>query len=106
VHLRLVSEDALADHLPGGQATRQAEQARQNQVTLAVDELAMLALGVPAGRPAPPRAEAAALVARLDQLAAAVEGGLPAPASARGPLALAGYPRTRSAAELLAASLA
>ena len=53
--LRAVSDDALADEL-----TRRS---RRDQVTLAAEELAMLALGVPFDRPAPPPSAARALSA-------------------------------------------
>jgi hypothetical protein len=105
VRLRTLTDDAVADAVLGARET-QAE-----QVTLAVDELAMLALGMPYGRPLPSRAGAEALVDRLDRVAAALQAdpgygprlGL---ASRSGPaLDLPGYPRTQAAAELLASAV-
>jgi hypothetical protein len=52
----------LADQISGSSATR------LDQVTLAIDELAMLALGMPFGRTRPARPAAEALVRRLEPL--------------------------------------
>jgi uncharacterized membrane protein YccC len=101
--LRAVSDDALADEI-----TRRSS---RDQVTLATEELAMLALGVPFERSAPAPSAARALVDRLGLLADAVEsGGRTGPPSAAvaaadpGP-ALPGYPRTVAAVELLESAL-
>jgi hypothetical protein len=71
---------------------------------MAVDELAMLALGVPFGRPPPPGPDAAALVERREDLAAVLQGGPPAPGLPR-VIPLPAYPRTRAAVELLASAV-
>ncbi|GHF40281.1 putative membrane protein YccC [Amycolatopsis bartoniae] len=84
--------------------TQDAFGERWDQVGLAVDELAFLALGVPFGRPHPPRPEAEALLSRLEQLADALSRGTPPPD--RHPPALPGYPRTSAATQLLAGALA
>ena len=99
LHLRAVNDDMLADQITGGQA------APSDQITLAIDELAMLALGVPFGRPAPSRTDAAALVDRLEQVAAALQTGGGLSPGIRGPVLLPGYPRTRAATELLTSAL-
>lgn len=62
LNLRTITEDMLADQIAGSSATR------LDQVTLAIYELAMLALGMPFGRPRPARPAAEALVRRLEQL--------------------------------------
>ena len=98
--LRAVSDDALADEITRRSPT--------DQVTLATEELAMLALGVPFDRPAPPPSAARALLDRLDRLADAVESpGAPGSDSAAGGtrLDLPGYPRTRAAVELLESAI-
>ncbi len=96
--LRTITEDILADHVAGATA------AGPDQVTLAVDELAMLALGLPFGRTRPARPAAEALVGRLEQLAVAVDNGMPPPDAPR-PVELPGYPRTQAATDLLASAL-
>jgi uncharacterized membrane protein YccC len=98
LRLQTLTADALADRLPGTAA------AHPGQAELAIEELALLALGVPFGRPRPPRPEAEELVSRLDQLAVTPAGG-PRPDGLDAPLQLAGYPRTRAATELLASAL-
>jgi uncharacterized membrane protein YccC len=121
LRLRTLTMDARADRIPG------TAMAHPGQTELAVEELAMLALGVPFGRPRPPRPEAEALVTRLEELARRLAGG-PGPEVAGGPgpevaggpgpevaggppgaagrpLQLAGYPQTRAATELLASAL-
>jgi uncharacterized membrane protein YccC len=98
LHLQAISEDARADQIIG------APPAREEQVTLAIDELAILALGVPFGRPRPPQPDAEALVGRLDQFAAALQNGSP-PAAAEHGIELPGYPRTQAAAHLLASAI-
>jgi uncharacterized membrane protein YccC len=98
LRLQTLTADALADRLPGTAA------AHPGQAELAIEELALLALGVPFGRPRPPRPEAAELVSRLEQLAGMLAGG-PRPDGLDAPLQLTGYPRTRSATELLASAL-
>jgi uncharacterized membrane protein YccC len=99
LHLRAVNDDMLADQITGGRA------ALHDQVTLAIDELAMLALGVPFDRPAPSRTAAAALVGRLEQAAVALHTGGDLSPGIRGPVLLPGYPRTRAATELLTSAL-
>jgi uncharacterized membrane protein YccC len=97
--LRTIADDAAADQVMRAPAQCGA------QVTLAIDELAVLALGVPYGRPPPRRRDATALVERLEDLAAALEGGRPPPDTSAG-LELPAYPRTRAAANLLASAIA
>jgi hypothetical protein len=110
LRLRNLTMDARADRIPGTAV------AHPGQTELAVEELAMLALGVPFGRPRPPRPEAEALVGRLGELAGRVTGGVAGEpvgelaggagsGGADGSLQLAGYPRTRAATELLASAL-
>jgi hypothetical protein len=96
--LRTITGDVRADQITGAPATR------QDQVTLAVDELAMLALGMPFGRPRPDRTAAEALTGRLERLAAALQSALP-PSDAHRPVELPGYPRTQAATELLACAI-
>ena len=98
LNLRTITEDMLADQVAGPSATR------LNPVTLAIDELAMLALGMPFGRERPARPAAEALVRRLEQLAGAVENRMPPPDPHR-PVELPGYPRTQAATELLASAI-
>ncbi|HEX4291197.1 MAG TPA: hypothetical protein VH021_19890, partial [Trebonia sp.] len=103
IRLRAVSDDALADEITHRSPT--------DQVTLATEELAMLALGVPFERPAPPPSAGQALLDRLDRLADAVESpgtsGTSGPdgAAVRTRLDLPGYPRTRAAVELLESAI-
>jgi uncharacterized membrane protein YccC len=106
LRLRNLTMDARADRIPG------TAMAHPGQIELAVEELAMLALGVPFDRPRPPRPEADALVRKLKELAGRLTGapagtpaGGPGSMAADGPLQLAGYPRTRAATELLASAL-
>jgi hypothetical protein len=96
--LRTITEDMLADQVIGAPATR------REQVTLAIEELAMLALGIPFSRRRPSRTDAEALVGRLEQLAGALGRGLPAPDADPAP-ELPDYPRTRAATELLALAI-
>jgi uncharacterized membrane protein YccC len=98
LHLQAISEDARADQIIG------APPARQEQVTLAIDELAILALGVPFGRSRPPQPDVEALVGRLGQFAAALQNGSPPPRADHG-IKLPGYPRTQAAAHLLASAI-
>jgi uncharacterized membrane protein YccC len=98
LRLQTLTADALADRLPGTAV------AHPGPAELAIEELALLALGVPFGRPRPPRPEAEELVSRLEQLAVTLAGG-PRPDGLDAPLQLAGYPRTRAATELLASAL-
>jgi hypothetical protein len=125
--LRTVSDDAPADEI-----TRRSS---RDQVTMATEELAMLALGVPFDRPPPPPSAAQEVVDRLDRLAEAVEsggttspGGRTGQTSPSGPASpseatsptdhtrprgaadntmpdLPGYPRTRAALELLESAI-
>jgi uncharacterized membrane protein YccC len=92
--------------VPGAQigAALGARRRRPGQVALAVDQLGMLALGLPFGRVQPPQADAEAVVARLDELAGAIESGTPLRRQPR-TLPLPGYPRLRAATGLLAAGL-
>jgi uncharacterized membrane protein YccC len=114
LRLRTLTMDARSDRIPGTAV------AHADQAGLAVEELAMLALGVPFERPRPPRTEAEGLVRRLEELVdrlaggpggGAVQAGAGAGAAGRrfegggGALRLAGYPRTQAATELLAAAL-
>jgi uncharacterized membrane protein YccC len=99
LRMRTLTDDARADALFGPRDTS------AEQVTLAVDELAMLALGIPFGRPRPPRDRAAALITRLDELAAALGNGEPAPDNPVIALDLPQHPRTVAAAQLLAAAM-
>jgi hypothetical protein len=108
LRLRNLTTDARADRIPGTAV------AHPGQTELAVEELAMLALGVPFDRPRPPRPEAEALAGRLEELAGRLTGGAGSGAGAAGgtgagaadgALQLAGYPRTRAATELLASAL-
>ncbi|MGH3149743.1 MAG: hypothetical protein ACRDOB_03300 [Streptosporangiaceae bacterium] len=99
LNLRTIAEDMLADQVVGSSATP------LDQVTLAIDELAMLALGMPFGRERPARPAAEALVRRLEQLAGAVENRMPPPDPHRS-VELPGYPRTQAATDLLATSIA
>jgi len=97
--MRTVTEDAAADAVLG------PREAKQEQISLAVDELAMLALGVPFDRPRPARAEVGALLARLDRLAAMLGDGS-APVRGLPPVTgLPDYPRTRAATELLTSAV-
>ena len=98
LNLRTIAEDMLADQITGSSAPR------LDQVTLAIDELAMLALGMPFGRTRPARPAAEALVTRLEQLARAVDNRKPPPDAHR-PVELPGYPRTQAATELLASAI-
>jgi len=89
--LHNVADDALADHV------RRGATSGRDQITVAIDQLAMLALSVPFERPHPPRDSAETLVAQLEKLADALHSGpLPAPMAP-----VPGYPRTTAAAELL-----
>jgi hypothetical protein len=88
----------LADQVPGSPANR------QDQASLAIDELAMMALAVPSGRPRPAQPDTEALAERLEQLAAALQTGRP-PQAARRTIQLPGYPRIRAATELLASAI-
>lgn len=99
IRLRAVSDDALADEITRRSAA--------DQVTLATEELAMLALGVPFERPPPPPSAARAVLDRLDRLADAVESrGAPGAGGAgERRLNLPGYPRTRAAVELLESAI-
>jgi uncharacterized membrane protein YccC len=100
--MRTLTDDAVADAVLGPRETR------AEQISLAIDELAVLGLGIPFGRPPPAPEQASALVGRLDQLARTLaEGSAPGEAQAKaGPVDLPAYPRTRAATELLAAAIA
>jgi len=98
LNLRTITEDMLADQVAGSPVTR------LDQVTVAIDELAMLALGLPFGRVRPARPAAEALVRRLEQLAGAVENRMPPPDPYR-QVELPGYPRTQAATELLTSAI-
>lgn len=99
LRMHTLTDDAMADAVFGSRDTS------AEQVTLAVDELAMLALGIPFGRPRPHGDEAAALITRLDELTAALRNGASPPDSPAIALHLPGYPRTVAAAQLLAAAM-
>ncbi|KAA9157456.1 hypothetical protein FPZ12_025120 [Amycolatopsis acidicola] len=91
--LHNIAEDARADRVRGRDTDR---------ITLAVDELAMLALGVPFGRPHPAREQGERLVNGLRSLADALGRGT---APGERPPPIPGYPRVSAASELLATSL-
>jgi uncharacterized membrane protein YccC len=97
VELHNVNQDVLADQVRGGSEQR-------DEVTPALDELAILSLGVPFGRPLPPRAEAEALLLEFDRIADDLQDGK-VPQAAPEPLVLPGYPRTSAAARLLASAV-
>lgn len=90
--LRAVRRDTLADHV--------ATPASADYVTPVIDELAILALGVPFDRPVPPRPDAEALLRRLDELTGALQTRTPPPDDDE-PVTLPGYPRTEAAVNLL-----
>jgi hypothetical protein len=97
VELHNVNQDVLADQVRGSSEQR-------DEVTPALDELAILSLGVPFGRPLPPRAEAEALLREFDRIADDLRDGK-VPQAAPEPLVLPGYPRTSAAAQLLASAV-
>jgi uncharacterized membrane protein YccC len=78
--------------------------ARMEQVSEAIEQLAMLALGLPHDRARPPARETAALTARLRQLADALARGEPADVD-QVPVRIRGYPRTTAAVALLHAAM-
>jgi hypothetical protein len=89
-----VNADALAD---AGEADASWP------VSAAVEELAFLALSLPAQRPAPPPALAEAFLDHLDELGAAVAGPARPPT---GTPVLPDHPRTASAAAALTSAVA
>ncbi|MEV0074086.1 MULTISPECIES: FUSC family protein [unclassified Amycolatopsis] len=91
--LRSVAEDARADRLPD----RRAE--RADQVTYAVDELALLAFAIPYDRPTPPAEAAEAFLRGLDRFADALERGTLTHDAE--PTPIRGYPRISAANHLL-----
>lgn len=97
VELHNVNQDVLADQVRGSSEQR-------DEVTPALDELAILSLGVPFGRPLPPRAEAEALLREFDRIADDLRDGK-VPQATLEPLVLPGYPRTSAAAQLLASAV-
>ncbi|HEX3711456.1 MAG TPA: FUSC family protein [Trebonia sp.] len=99
LRMRALTDDATADAVFG------SRDASAEQVTLAVGGLAMLALGIPFGRPRPSGDEAAAFITRLDELAASLQNGAPPPDSPATALHLPRYPRAVSAAQLLASAM-
>jgi hypothetical protein len=82
----------MADHVIGTPAPA-------DHVTPVIDELAVLALGVPFDRPRPPPA-ATALIRHLENLASTLETGTAVPEDSSLP-ALRAYPRTQAAITLL-----
>ena len=92
--LRTVNADALAD---AGRADAGWP------VSAAVEELAFLALSLPAQRPAPPPAVAGAFLDHLDELGAAVTGPARPPT---GTPVLPDHPRTAAAAAALTSAVA
>ena len=95
LNLRAVYRDTVADQVTA--ATGGA-----GYVTPVVDELAVLALGIPFERPDPARPAAEALIRRLDQLTDAL-AARKAPQEGGEPVSLPGYPRTEAAVNLLTA---
>jgi uncharacterized membrane protein YccC len=93
LNLRAVHRDVLADRVG-------ATPASADHVTPVIDELAVLALGVPFDRPGPARADGEALVRRLGQLADALQTQT-SPPDIGEPITLRGYPRTAAAVNLL-----
>jgi uncharacterized membrane protein YccC len=91
--LRAVRRDTLADHVA-------ATPGSADYVTPVIDELAILALGIPFDRPVPPRPDAEALLRRLDELTGALQTRTPPPDDDE-PVTLPGYPRTEAAVNLL-----
>jgi uncharacterized membrane protein YccC len=97
LELRTLAEGARGDRI------LTAREAHDDRITEAVEELAMLALGVPYGRTPPSAQDALALARTLARIAEALETGEavdvpPVPE-------LPGYPRTRAATGLLRGSL-
>ena len=97
LNLRIMSEDMHADRIISAPVNR------AEQVTMAIDELAMLALGTPFGRTRPSRPTAEALVRYLEQTARTLQSG--SPPDAYRAMELPGYPRTQAATELLASAI-
>jgi uncharacterized membrane protein YccC len=95
--LRAVHADAMADAGPSSRPS-----GARWPISIAVEELSVLALSWPRHRPAPGPADARAFLRHLDELAAAVVGGDP-PGPA--PATLPGHPRTLAAAGALAAAV-
>lgn len=93
LNLRAISQDTLADHVIGSPAPA-------DHVTPVIDELAVLALGIPFDRPRPLPPAATALVRHLENLAAILETGTATPQDGNPPV-LPAYPRTQAAASLL-----
>ena len=95
--LQTLADDLRADDLVGSRS------ALTEGITVPVEELAMLALGVPYDRDGPAPAHATALTELLDRLADSVmDGSGLAPGAVPD---LPGYPRTRAATELLVSAL-
>jgi len=96
--LRSLSDDATADRLlTAGSRHDQA-------VTLAVEDLADLALSIPENRPLPAPDQVYAQLAQLDSIAAALEGQAAPPTPPSHPLD--DYPRTLAATRVLSSALA
>jgi uncharacterized membrane protein YccC len=99
VTLRAVHTDALGDDRSASPDTD-----LRWPVTVAVEELAFLALSLPRHRPAPDPDLARTFRRSLEELCDAVDGGAPAPAIVAPQLA--GYPRTSAALTTLATAVA
>jgi len=96
VALHNVTEDVAADQVRGDQ--------RPDEITPALDELAILSLGVPFGRPKPQPEDVEALLKEFDRIADSLQDGAPLPTLTE-PLVLPGYPRISAAAQLLVSAL-
>ncbi|MGC9671351.1 FUSC family protein [Planosporangium sp. 12N6] len=99
VTLRAIHTDALADDRS---ATPDTD--LRWPVTVAIEELAFLALSLPRSRPVPPAGLARTFRDGLGRISVAVDGYTPAPAGA--PPKLPGYPRTSAAVSTLATAVA
>jgi uncharacterized membrane protein YccC len=99
VTLRAVHTDALADDRSASPDTD-----LRWPVTVAVEELAFIALSLPRHRQAPADELVETVHRRLDELSAAVDGGTLPPAV--GAADLPGYPRTSAALTALATAVA
>lgn len=95
--LRTLAEDATADRVLTAGSKHDAA------VTLAVEDLADLALSIPDNRPLPAVEQADALLAQLDSIASSLEGRSEPPGPPSEPLD--GYPRTLAATRVLSSAL-